>query len=73
MQGDIQEYADRLAEDLHCSVTMRAELEQLLTYWRLAGFDAEAVIDGYYRQGFLPCKDKREGRRVLDELQSKWL
>ena len=73
MKGDIQVNADHLAEDLHCSVTMRAELTQLLTYWRLAGFDAETVIDGYYKQGILPCKDKRAGRRLLDELQNKWL
>ena len=73
MQGDAQDRAERLAEDLHCSVTMRAELMQLLTYWRLAGFDAQSVIDVYYAQGLLPCKDKRTGRRLLDELQNKWL
>lgn len=73
MQGDAQDRAERLAEDLHCSVTMRAELMQLLTYWRLAGFDAQSVIDVYYEQGLLPCKDKRTGRRLLDELQNKWL
>ena len=73
MQGDIQEHADHLAEDMHCSVTMRAELMQLLTYWCLAGFDAGKVIDGYYEQEILPCKDKRAGRRLLDELQNKWL
>ena len=72
-KGDAQGCAERLAEDLHCSVTMRAELAQLLTYWHLAGFDAGAVIDGYYEQGLLPCKDKRAGRRLLDELQNKWL
>lgn len=71
--GEAQGHEERLAEDLHCSVTMRAELTQLLTYWRLAGFDAGKVIDGYYDQGILPCKDKREGRRLLDELHNKWL
>ena len=73
IQGDAQDRAERLAEDLHCSVTMRAELTQLLTYWHLAGLDAGAVIDGYYERGLLPCKDKRAGRRLLDELQNKWL
>lgn len=62
-----------LAEDLCCSVTMRAELEQLLTYWRLAHYDVKPMIDVYYEQGLLPCKDKREGRRLLNELQRKWL
>lgn len=72
-QGDEQGRAERLAEDLHCSVTMRAELMQLLTYWQLAGFDVETVLEGYYAQGLLPCKNKRTGRRLLDELQNKWL
>lgn len=62
-----------LADDLCCSVTMRVELEQLLTYWKLAGYDAKELIDEYYEQGLLPCKDKRVGRRVLNELQSRWL
>lgn len=72
-QGDAQGRAERLAEDLHCSVTMRAELMQLLTYWRLARMDGKSIIDGYYAQGLLPCKNKRTGRRLLDELQNKWL
>ena len=64
---------NQLAEDLHCSVTMKAELMQLLKYWRLTGFDAASLLQRYYEQKLLPCKDKREGRRVLDELQNKWL
>lgn len=64
---------NQLAEDLHCSVTMKAELMQLLKYWRLTGFEADALLHSYYEQELLPCKDKREGRRLLDELQNKWL
>lgn len=64
---------NQLAEDLHCSVTMKAELLQLLKYWRLTGFEADALLHSYYEQELLPCKDKREGRRLLDELQNKWL
>ena len=63
----------RLAEELHCSATMRAELAQLFTYWRLAGLDVRSMIQEYYDQGVLPCKDKKAGRRLLNELQSKWL
>ena len=63
----------RLAEALHCSATMRAELAQLFTYWRLAGLDARSMIQEYYDRGMLPCKDKKAGRRLLNELQSKWL
>lgn len=73
MQENTKEHVDRLAEDLHCSVAMRVELTQLLTYWRLTGVDAGAVTDEYYARGMLPCKNKRAGRRLLDELQNKWL
>ena len=52
---------------------MKAELMQLLKYWRLTGFEADALLHSYYEQELLPCKDKREGRRLLDELQNKWL
>lgn len=64
---------NQLAEDLHCSVTMKAELMQLLKYWHLTEFDAETLIHSYYEQELLPCKDKKVGRRLLDELQNKWL
>lgn len=64
---------NQLAEDLHCSVTMKAELMQLLKYWRLTGFDAASLLHSYYEQELLPCKDKKVGRRLLDELQNKWL
>lgn len=64
---------NQLAEDLHCSVTMKAELMQILKYWYLTEFDAETLIHSYYEQELLPCKDKKVGRRLLDELQNKWL
>lgn len=64
---------NQLAEDLNCSVTMKAELMQLLKYWHLTEFNAETLIHSYYEQELLPCKDKKVGRRLLDELQNKWL
>ena len=36
-------------------------------------FNAETLIHSYYEQELLPCKDKKVGRRLLDELQNKWL
>ena len=64
---------NQLAENLHCSVTMKAELMQLLKYWHLTEFNAETLIHSYYEQELLPCTDKKVGRRLLDELQNKWL
>lgn len=61
--------ADRLGEELHCSVVMRGELEQLLWYWKLTHVDYDGMIADIRRQGRLPARDKREGKKILDELK----
>jgi hypothetical protein len=40
-----------LGEDLHCSVTMQAELRQLLFYCRLTGKDYAGIAEEYRRRG----------------------
>ena len=66
-----EEEAAGLGEKLHCSAVMRGELRQLLFYWQLTGTDYEAVLEDYRRQGRLPARDKREGKRILDELKAR--
>ena len=66
-----EEQAAQLGEELHCSAVMRGELRQLLFYWKLTGTEYEAVLEDYRRQGRLPAKDKREGKRILDELKAR--
>lgn len=64
---------EQLCEDLHCSKVMRDTVFQYFCYYRLAGTDANALIDDFYRTGQLPCRDKREGKLRLQELKEKVL
>lgn len=63
----------QLAEDLHCSKTMEATVRQLMRYWKLAGIDVNTLLAPFYDSEKLPCKDKREGSRILNEIRTKWL
>jgi hypothetical protein len=62
-----------LGEQLHCSVTMAAELGQLLFYCRLTGREYDEILESFRRQGRLPAKDKREGKKLIEELKSDLL
>lgn len=65
--------AQRLKEELHCSVTMAAELEQLMHYAYLAGIETDALLETDRCGGLLPCKDKKEGKRYLEQLKQRIL
>ena len=62
-----------LGEEMHCSTVMHRELQQLLWYWKLTRVDYHTIINEYRRQGYLPAKDKREGKKILDELKGNLL
>ena len=66
-----EEEAEKLGKQLHCSFVMQKELLQLLLYWKLTGTDDTEILEEYYRQGRLPAKDKREGKKILDELKER--
>lgn len=70
---EAQDEAKRLGEALHFSVTMQAELSQLLFYWKLTGVYYDEFFETYKEQGRLPAKDKREGKRILEELKARLL
>lgn len=59
-----------IQEEFHGSRTMQAELCQLLRYLELTGTDCETLLYEYRRSGRLPC-DKREGKKILEELKSR--
>ena len=63
------ELADKLCRDLHCSKTMEASLKQHLHYLALAGADVCLLIQNLYKEGIVPCRDKREGKLRLEELK----
>jgi hypothetical protein len=65
--------AKKISGEMHCSVTMTAELTQLLFYCRLTGKDYIKLADEYRSRGQLPAKDKREGKRLLEEFREKLL
>jgi nucleoside phosphorylase len=64
---------ERLCVDLHCSKVMGDELRQQLYYQELSGNDYEKILQGMYEEGLLPCKDKREGKKCLEELKRRFL
>lgn len=63
----------RLGEDLHVSETMRIQLEQLFKYGQLAGIDMAELTDEYYEAGKLPCRDRREGKKILEQIRNRIL
>lgn len=62
---------ETLCADLHCSKVMRDSLKQHIHYWELAGTDYASVVRDMYREGLLPCKDKREGKWRFEELKKR--
>ena len=64
---------ERLKEELHCSVTMAAEVEQLMRYVNLAGVELSTLLEADRRAGRLPCKDKKEGKGYLAQLKRRVL
>lgn len=68
-EGDLA----RLCADLHCSKTMEAAVRQLFHYLTLSGTEYGAVLEEMYRDGRLPCRDRREGKRWIDEFRQQIL
>lgn len=62
---------ETLCADLHCSKAMRDALRQHIHYWELAGREYASVIGEMYREGLLPCKDKREGKLCFEEIKRR--
>lgn len=71
--GEEKLWLQKLYDDLHCSTVMQASLEQLCRYWKLSGTDYKAHISRRYEQGVIPCKDKRKGKRLIDEFRKELL
>lgn len=61
----------KLCSDMHCSKTMENSLEQHIRYLELTGTDYVSEIQGMYRAGLLPCKDKKEGKLRFEELKRR--
>lgn len=68
-----REDCEHLCEELHCSQTMRAAVEQCVRYWVLAGVDYQKTLRQMREDGLLPCRDKREGKQRFEELKRQLL
>lgn len=61
-------YTDRLAQDLRLSRTLTGQLRQRLRYLQLVSAPWQEHTERWYREGKLPCRDKRQGQQRLEEL-----
>lgn len=64
---------EKLCRDMHCSKTMSESVLQHVRYCILSGADYASAIEKMYRNGKLPCKDKREGKKCFEELKKQLL
>lgn len=62
---------EAFCQDMRCSKAMRDMVEQYIRYLILAGRDYTDIVREMYEEGHLPCKDKREGKRCLEEFKRR--
>lgn len=72
-QSITQPELEKLCCDMHCSKTMSESVRQYIRYCILSGADYASAIEKMYRNGKLPCKDKREGKKCFEELKEQLL
>jgi spore photoproduct lyase len=61
------------ASELHASITMEKELQQLQTYGRGIGFSFAREKKTLEEEGLYPCPDKRAGSRTLERIRKDLL
>ena len=79
-KSQVEEQAKLWQEALHGSETMKAQIRQMILYHSLCEAkeaSGKQTMSGWYREyeqaGRLPAKDKREGKRILEELRARVL
>lgn len=68
-----EEEFQRLRRDMHCSQAMADALSQHIRYCALAGIDYRSVAEEMYREEWLPCRNKKEGKRCFEEFKRRIL
>ena len=68
-----EEVVEKLSVDMKCSKTMTDLLRQLIKYQVMEKTNYEEVIDDMYKEGWLPCKSKKEGKVCLENLKQRLL
>lgn len=65
--------SERICEEFHCSQSMKHTLLQYIRYWQLMETDYQKELQIMRDNGELPCKDRREGKKKLEELKNRLL
>lgn len=68
-----EDYLKKLSTDMYCSVTMESLLRQYFCYCKLSDTDFCREVDLLYKQGVLPCKNKKEGKGCFEKLKERLL
>ncbi len=58
-----------LYQEFCCSETMKADLRKQIHYWILAQVDYQAEMEKLRLAGELPCRDRREGKKRIEQLK----
>ena len=69
----MEQWMDRLCADMHCSKAMEDRLRQYVRYAFLAGIDWQQAATQMYAQQWLPCRDKREGKKCFEQFKQRLL
>lgn len=64
-----QAMVDQLILDAHFSRVMADECRQLFRYAKLAQLDGQNAVEALYREERVPTRDKRAGKKILEELK----
>ena len=70
---DTESGLQEIFADFCCSETMRLTLIQYIRYWELAGLDYRTRLQRMRDAGALPCRDRREGKKRLEQLRDELL
>lgn len=73
LSPDNQILFERMSEALKCSLSMERELYQLFIYKESEKRDIRPYFAEYELRELLPCKSKREGKVLLDEIRRNML
>lgn len=66
---NVEPAVDRLILDAHFSRVMADECRQLLRYAELTQLDWRSAVEALYREERVPTRDKRAGKKILEELK----
>lgn len=67
------EIIEKFSAGLCCSKTMEETLKIYLRYGMLQKLDIRQILQDFYREGKLPCGNRREGKERFEELKARLL